>query len=118
MDDEKHKKGTGQSNKLILENLVRFCSESDIECVVRIPLIPGFNDDAENITKTAEFLKSLKRVPRVDLLPFNELASSKYRVMGLEYDYKDTKRPPDEIIETLKKIVQSYGLEVTTEGLW
>jgi pyruvate formate lyase activating enzyme len=118
MNDGSHKRGTGQSNSQILENLARFRNESDIECVVRIPLIPGFNDDEENITETAKFLKSLKRVPRVDLLPFNELASSKYRVMGLEYDYWETRRQPEEIIKRLKEIVESYGIEVTTEGLW
>jgi pyruvate formate lyase activating enzyme len=120
IDDESHKKGTGQSNKLILENLTRFVSENNTECVVRLPLIPGFNDDEENVRRTAQFLSSLKRPPRLDLLSFNDYASSKYKVMGLEhvYQYAGAKKQPIETLKKLLEIAKLSGLEVTTEGLW
>jgi pyruvate formate lyase activating enzyme len=120
MDDKKHRWGTGQSNKLILENLSRFVNESEIECVVRVPLIPDFNDDEDNIRNTARFLAGLKRPPRLDLLPFNILASSKYSLIGLDakYKYKNVKRQSDEFIDHLVKIAASEGLVVTTQGLW
>ena len=120
MNDQMHREGTGQSNKQILENLARFVSENSTECVVRLPLIPGFNDSEENVSQTAEFLKSLKRPPRLDLLPFNELASSKYKVLGLEleYQYAKARTQPEKTLHQLVNIARSYGLEVTTEGLW
>jgi len=118
MDDERHKRGVGQSNKLILENLSKLCGESDVECVVRIPLVPGFNDDEKNIEETAKFVLSLKRPLRIDLLPFNELASSKYTALGLAYEYADARRQSDEKISRLKEVIQSKGLEVSSEGLW
>jgi pyruvate formate lyase activating enzyme len=120
MDDARHKWGTGQSNQIILENLARFVRENKTECVVRLPLIPGFNDDAENVLRTALFLASLARPPRLDLLPFNIFAGSKYKIIGLEadYPYADTKRQTDEVINHLRTIAMSTGLEVTTQGLW
>ena len=62
MDADKHQTGTGKPNGLILENLTRLCCETDAEIVIHIPLVTGFNDDKENIQKTAEFVSSLKKI--------------------------------------------------------
>ncbi len=118
MDETKHLLGTGKPNSLILENLRRLCQETDTKIVVRIPLICGFNDDEENITRTAEFVSSLKKIERVDLLPFNELPSAKYHALGLEWEWDETTRQPAEYLNRLKGIVESYGLKVTIGGLW
>jgi pyruvate formate lyase activating enzyme len=118
MDEASHLLGTGIPNHLILDNLQRFCQEVNTEIVVHVPLICGFNDDGENITKTAEFVGSLKKIKRVDLLPFNELASGKYRAMGLVWEYAGMRRQPSERLARLQEIVESYGLEVTIGGLW
>ena len=117
MDDELHKKFTGVSNKLILENLERISKEHDIECVIRIPLICGFNDDEDNIRKTANFVSSLG-INRIDLLPFNELPSGKYKSLGHDWEYKYAKRQSDELMRNLKKMIESYNFEVTIGGLW
>jgi pyruvate formate lyase activating enzyme len=118
MDELKHIKGTGKSNKLILDNLEKLCQETDTEIVIHIPLIPGFNDDEENITKSAEFISSLKKIKHVDLLPFNELASGSYKALGLDWEYNTAKRQPQEQLIRLKGIIESYGLEANIGGLW
>lgn len=118
MDEASHITGTGVSNRLILENLERLCKEVNTEIVVHIPLITGFNDDDENIIKTAEFVRSLKKIKHVDLLPFNELASGKYKAMGLNWEYAEVRRQSPEQLSRLQEIVQSYGLEVNIGGLW
>ncbi len=116
MDDEAHKKFTGVSNKLIIDNLKRV-SKEDTECVVRIPLIGGFNDGEKNIRETSRFVSSLG-INKLDLLPFNDLPSGKYRTLGLDWEYKYAKRQSNESLEKFKKIVESYGLKVTVGGLW
>jgi len=118
MDEASHITGTGVSNCLILENLERLCKEMDTEIVVHVPLITGFNDDDENVIKTAEFVSSLKKIKHVDLLPFNELASGKYKAMGLNWEYAQVRRQSPERLAGLQDIVQSYGLEVNIGGLW
>ena len=54
-----------------------------VEKVIRLPLIPGYNDDEDNIESTARFVRSLD-IRQIDLLPFNELAGKKHEMMGGE----------------------------------
>lgn len=117
MDSALHEKATGASNELILENLKRLSEISGIERVIRIPLIPGFNDDEENVKQTAEFVAGLS-IKKLDLLPFNELPSGKYRTLGIDWTYKQLKRQDEMKLLQLKEIVESFGLEATIGGLW
>ena len=48
-------------------------------------MIPGFNDEQKNFLALAEFLTSLEYIPKVELLPYNALAGSKYPRMGMTY---------------------------------
>ena len=87
MNAELHQKYTGQSNKKIHENLRNFCgADKNVEVIVRTPVIPGYNDDRENFAALAEFLKSMERVPKVELLPYNTLAGSKHPRLGMVYE--------------------------------
>ena len=118
MDEAKHVEGTGVSNRLILENLKRLCEEATLDIVVRIPLIPGYNDDEENVRETVEFLKSTGKINRLDLLPFNELPVDKYQAMGLTWDCGELKTQSREDLLVLKEIVEGYGFEATIGGMW
>lgn len=118
MDDTMHRQGTGKSNALILENLRRLDNEVETEIVVRVPLIPGFNDDEENIKNTVEYVTSRKRIERFDLLPFNELPSGKYKAMGMQWEYASARRQTQEALDRLIAIPKSHGLNVTIGGLW
>jgi len=118
MDEARHLEGTGVSNKLILDNLKRLCEECDLDLVVRIPLITGYNDDEENVRKTVEFLKSTGNINRLDLLPFNELPADKYEAMRLNWACGDLKTQSKEDLLALKEIVEGYGIEVTIGGMW
>jgi len=119
MNSEKHKISTGVPNDIILNNLRKIRQEKkDLECVIRIPLIPGFNDDEENVAKTAEFVNDLG-IKQIDLLPFNELPGAKYRKIGKgEWECIDLKRQPEDQLNKLTKLVKGIGLKVTIGGLW
>ncbi|MBI2908537.1 MAG: hypothetical protein HYX92_12905 [Chloroflexi bacterium] len=118
VDNAEHVRGTGKGNELILSNLARMCQEVDTEYVVRLPLISGYNDDDVNVRGTAEYVSSLKRIRRLDILGFNELPGGKFRAVGLDWEYKDAKRQSDERLEELKRIVESCGLTCSVGGLW
>lgn len=117
-DDAKHKSGTGVGNKLVLHNL-RLLSkmENRPDCVIRIPLIPGYNDDEDNVRKTCEFVKSIG-LEQIDLLPFNFMASSKFKEMGVDWEYEKCESQTEEKLTLLSSIVTSFGLKVTIGGLW
>lgn len=84
MDRDKHIKYTGVDNTAILDN-AKFLCRQEIPFVIRIPLIPGINDDEENYEQTARFLSGAKALLRVELLPYNKSAGAKYAMLGVEY---------------------------------
>jgi len=95
IDDEKHRYWTGQSNKVILENLEQV-KKSGKPFVIRIPLIPGVNDTFENKDATARLLTDAEHLERVELLPYHTAAGAKYHMVGVEYAPGfDTERPVD-----------------------
>ena len=118
MDNEKHKEGTGVPNELILENFKRLNEDFKGDIVVRVPLIPGFNDDEENIRKTAEFLAPLERIKGIDLLPFNVFPIAKYEALGIDWVYKGVQKQSDKHLSRLCEIVKSYKAHCTVGGMW
>ena len=83
-DDDRHRDGTGVGNELILANLRRLAA-AGTPIVVRVPLVPGFNDAPEDLRRTAALVAALVSVPRVQLLPFHVAAAEKHRRFGMPY---------------------------------
>lgn len=115
MDDEKHRQFTGGSNKIVLENLKRL-DEKGKEVIVRIPIIPGVNDDEKNIEETLDFLRSLKNIRRISLLPYHDLGKEKYKRFTLPYKIGSIQPPSREVMEKIKKKFESSGYQVTIGG--
>jgi pyruvate formate lyase activating enzyme len=85
MDPLKHKEYTGVTNKKILKNAA-ILKETHTPFIIRIPLIPGVNDDSENLQAVADFLKGSSRLIQVELLPYNQMAGAKYAMLGMKYE--------------------------------
>lgn len=113
MDPKRHAKLTGESNTLILENL-KSLARSGARIVVRIPIIPGVNDDEDNIARTAEFLRSLETPPRISLLPYHRLGQDKRRRLARSREGRDFAVPTAATLERIKKRFESYGFKVKT----
>ncbi len=77
IDPAAHRQYTGQDNELILRNL-RILGESDKPFVIRVPLVPGVTDGNENLAAIARTISGFPGLERVDLLPYNKAAGSKY----------------------------------------
>lgn len=84
MDAEAHRRWTGVDNEPILRNLAALASMKT-GFVVRVPLIPGVTDTAENLSAIARRVSELPRKPRVELLPYNRAAGGKYAACGMEW---------------------------------
>jgi pyruvate formate lyase activating enzyme len=111
LDGAKHRKYTGVPNKLILKNLQRL-SEHRQRVIVRIPVIPGINDDAENLQDTAKFLAGLASLERVDLLPYHKIGLGKYAGMQRDYMLSDTQPPSEEKMAEIAGNFTRFGLPV------
>ena len=82
---EKHKKYTGVNNALIKETLLRLKKEFPaIELIVRTPVIPGINDDEEELNNIADFLKQIPGLNDYELLPFHSFGAPKYEQLGID----------------------------------
>ncbi len=114
MDSERHKKYTGISNEIILENLKKLSSVHH-NIFVRFPLIPGINDDYQNIKETGEFLSSLK-IAQVNILPYHYIGIDKYRRLGRTYKLVTTQPPSEEKLSEVSAILRKFNLNVKLRG--
>ena len=115
MDDSMHVKFTGVSNRPILENLKRL-STLGREIRVRIPVVPGVNDDDENIRATAEFVKPLKNITGISLLPYHKGGCEKARNLGKGRDIRSFEAPSADRTDAIAKSLSGGGFEVRQGG--
>ena len=112
MDDIRHRRYTGVSNRKILTNLNRL-SELGHQITIRIPIIPGINDDVANLRQTGSFLASLPVRHPVELLTYHQSGLAKYVSLGLDYRLPGILPPDSHRMEVLAGILQDSGLQVT-----
>ncbi|MDD5093423.1 MAG: glycyl-radical enzyme activating protein [Dehalococcoidia bacterium] len=109
-DSETHKKLTGVSNELILENARKIVAKG-VPLILRIPLIPGCNDSEQNMRNTAQFALELGGV-EVNLLPYHKLGMKKYEALDMEYRMSDVETMKEDAVKACVEIVHSYGVDV------
>ncbi|GFZ32099.1 glycyl-radical enzyme activating protein [Clostridium zeae] len=95
-----HKSAVGEVNDTILENIKKL-SYMGNEIWIRIPIIPSINDKVEDIVSIAEFIKKLKNVTKVELIPFHKLAINKYDSLGRNYKASELAVPSTDLINIL-----------------
>lgn len=110
MDSEKHKRFTGQKNELILENAVKIAESDKCSVIIRVPVIPGFNDTEKEIQQIAEFARSLRGVRELHLLPYHRWGQDKYAGLNRIYLMEQAVSPDALKMESLLKIVENTGL--------
>ena len=115
MDDYKHLKYTGVSNNRILQNL-RQLSLSHDNIIIRIPIIPDVNDDDNNIDAIGKFIKSLRKVIEVNILPYHNTGMDKYKRLNIENLLSGAMPPSKEKMEHIKKRLEGFGLQVQVGG--
>ena len=115
MDPEKHRHYTGVSNPLILTNL-KYLARSGAQVAIRFPLIPGINDDDENIDLVGMHLRILPEIETVHILPYHGHQENKYVRLDVEYKAKDIPQPTPEDLSRVKKRLEGFGLNVDIGG--
>lgn len=105
MNGAKHKEFTGRSNELMLENAKRIAASGQTELVIRVSVIPTFNDTPEEIRDIARFADSLPGVTRIHLLPYHRLGQDKYDGLDRPYLMDGILPPKGEHMQLLKESV-------------
>ena len=115
MDSEKHKEYTCAGNERILENAKKLAN-SDVELIIRTPVVPGFNDTAEEIRAISKFAASLSGVKEHHLLPYHRLGQDKYAGLDRNYALQGVEPPSNEKMEYLLSVAEGSGLKCQIGG--
>ncbi len=113
-DDSKHRAGTGVGNALILKN-ISTALKGKTPVVVRIPIIPGYNDSEADYAGFAQTLTSLG-AKEVQLLPFHQLGESKYQRLNLPYAFDGIKQMKNSDVSAFAVALEQAGLQVQIGG--
>ncbi len=105
IDDEKHKKLTGKSNKNILE-MASYLSDAGKDMWIRHVLVPDLTDDEQGLKETGDFIASLKTVKRVEVLPYHTLGLFKWEKLGIDYSLKDARVPTKEEVKKAEQLLR------------
>lgn len=112
---QKHKQFTGRENTLMLENAKILAKEAK-HLVIRVPVIPTFNDTKEEIADIAKFTKSILPNGEIHLLPYHRLGQDKYKGLGRSYELDYLTPPTDEHMRELLETAASFGLKAQIGG--
>ncbi len=114
-DSKKHEKFTTMPNERILENAAKIAKKAK-KLIIRVPVIPTFNDTEQEISSIAKFVSGLEGVEEINLLPYHRFGEDKYKGLGREYPMGDAQTPTDEHMEKLKAVAERYGLKCKIGG--
>ena len=111
LDPDAHRKWTGSSNTLILDNIRNLCNNEGgaKKITVRVPCIPDVNDSIESIREIALFIAGLG-IRSMQLLPYNIMAGEKYRWVGRPYSMEKIQTRDKNYYNELNKVVEAVGL--------
>ena len=117
LDTNKHSHYTGVSNTLIIENLRRII-ESGKDIMLRIPVIPGINDDIEHLDHLKRFISEIKadNIKTISLLPYHKAGTAKYRKFNRQNKMKEVFPPSRQRMTELQDYFSDTGIKVKVGG--
>jgi pyruvate formate lyase activating enzyme len=100
---------------LVMENLERL-AYFGTRIVVRIPVIPGFNHSEEEMHGMIDYISGIRGLNDVHFLPYHTFGVEKYRMLGMEYPFNNTKQVRDEELFTYVQYAESKGFTTKIGG--
>lgn len=115
INSEQHRQFTGQSNALILRNLEALLQRGH-KIILRVPIIPGINDDEETTRQLAAYAATLPHLQEIELLPYHRIGVDKYSRLNNAYNLPDTSPPSEARMAEMVHILREFGLPVKKES--
>lgn len=106
IDNEIHKKLTGKGNENVI-HMFQYLNDKNFPIWIRHVLVPTITDDDVLLEKTYQFIKTLKNVKRVEVLPYHTLGIHKYQLLNMPYRLDGVNPPSKERIENANKILHT-----------
>lgn len=114
-DSNIHREFTGAGNEQILAN-IKALADAGKEIIVRLPLVPGFNDSDENIKATGRLVRDFDTVRRLDILPYSGAGRTKAERLSGDCELMESKRPDPTSLNRVRRILQDYCSNVGLDG--
>ena len=115
-DSRLHRKYTGAGNELILENIKKTAAKNK-ELIIRMVIVPGMNDNIEDIKKRISFIKELgSAVKQIDILKYHNLGEGKYKSLGMIYSVPKDLYREESFWKKVKEMASETGVRVTVDG--
>lgn len=115
-DSRLHRKYTGAGNELILENIKKTAAKNK-ELIIRMVIVPGMNDNMEDIKKRISFIKELgSAVKQIDILKYHNLGEGKYKSLGMIYSVPKDLYREEGFWKKVKEMASETGVKVTIDG--
>jgi pyruvate formate lyase activating enzyme len=115
IDEKRHIAATGADNGPILANFNRLGAAKK-PMRVRLPLIPGFTDDEENLTAVAKLAAKYPSVERLDIIPFHSYAIRKYEILGKPQILSEIPAITHERAEEVRAFMAGFGIDARLGG--
>ncbi len=106
MDPKKHEAWCGRENTLMLENAGRIARSGQTKLIIRVPVVPGFNDTEAELLSIARYADSLPGVEEIDILPYHNFGEGKYTGLGRDYPMGKAERPGMEKMEGFRAAIE------------
>jgi pyruvate formate lyase activating enzyme len=115
IDESLHRKYTGVSNRLILENLQLLAGRGK-QIVIRFPVIPTITDTKKNIIDILNVVTHINTIQQIYLLPYHRIAEGKYQKLNKKNKMVEVMPPSKERLEALRYQFEQHGLDSMIEG--
>jgi pyruvate formate lyase activating enzyme len=115
LDDTQHRRYTGVSNALILENL-KILGKAHGNIWVRVPIVPGLNDDDHDLEATVRFAASVPGVRQVNLLTYHHTGAYKFSRLGMPYLAASVPEPEPKFFAQAAARLQGLGVPIVVGG--
>ncbi len=115
LEPSAHREYTGVSNRLILSNLQKLAGLRH-KMILRVPLVPGFNDHPDHLRRVGGFVSTLPGVQRLDLLPYHTTGVDKYARLGLAHQLAHVSPPSPLAIDAAFDILSRFNFPVQIGG--
>lgn len=115
VDDDKHKKYVGASNKKIIDNLIKIKNEN-VNIFLRLPIIKGVNDSLDEANEIVQIINGIKNISQINILEYHKMGMEKYPRLGKQYELTGEEKPDEMFINSLKKLYEENGFRVIIGG--